>query len=441
MDDVCFSYNIFKTITISNRKDFQLMKLKSLKEGMYYKVVLILGSIASILWIAFVDTKPFSDFKYYYDLAIDIANGLPWGDTYTSVGYPIVLGGIFKLFGASLVKAKIFNLILAFVSNVCFLSILDKIEISEKSRKIIFTLFVFMPNNIFYNSILATEILFTTILLFTTNVYFSNVKYKYVYIGILTGLNTMIKPFFVAFSFAIFLVDLLKEKKLVISIKNSLIVFVIAMIVISPWLYRNTKLVGELTYVSNNGGIVLYINNNSQNNRGRWMAASDVEDSLVKTTEYKNANMTKKNKMLANSAKKWIKNHPVQFIELGFKRLFNTYFIGDDIVYSISGSSLSDYAKSKLYTITNNIRTIIFLPAIVYMLIYSIFILRSIVIGKTDMLNKFSVYSIVLFYMFTSIYFITEGQGRYAFPEIFIMIYYFYEFISFLILKYKEFRL
>lgn len=351
-----------------------------------------------------------------------------------------MLGGIFKLFGASVITAKIFNLILTFISNIFFISVLEKINISEKCRKVIFALFVFMPNNIFYNSILGTEILFTTILLMTTNVYFSNVKYKYVYIGILTGLNTMIKPFFVAFSFAVFLVDLLKEKKLLTSIKNSFIVFVIAMIVISPWIYRNTKLVGEFTYVSNNGGIVLYINNNSQNNKGRWMAASDVENSLVKTPEYKEANMTEKNKMLSKSAKEWIKSHPVQFVELGFKRLFNTYFVGDDIIYSTSGSGLSDYTKSNLYTITNNIRRIIFTPAIVYMLTYSIFILYSIVVGKTNVLNKFTLYAVVLFYMFTSIYFITEGQGRYAFPEIFIMIYCFYQMVRFLVLKYKEVR-
>lgn len=417
------------------------MKLESLKKDIYYKFVLILGLTASILWLAFVDTKPFSDFKYYYDLAVDIANGLSWGDTYTSVGYPIVLGGVFKLFGASLIKAKIFNLILAFISNICFLSILDKIDVSEKCRKIIFALFVFMPNNIFYNSILGTEILFTTILLITTNVYFSNVKYKYAYIGILTGFNTMIKPFFIAFAFAVLLVDLLKERKLARALKNSLIVFVICMVVISPWIYRNTKLVGEPTYVSNNGGIVLYINNNSQNNRGRWMAAADVENSIVKTKEYENANMTQKNKMLADSAKKWIKSHPIQFIQLGFKRLFNTYFVGDDITYSTSGSSLSDYEKSKLYTITNNTRNVIFVPAIIYILLYSILILNAIIVRGTDMLNKFSIYSVVLFYMFTSVYFLTEGQGRYAFPEIFIMIYCFYVFIKFAILKYKELRL
>lgn len=417
------------------------MQLESLKKDIYYKVVLITGLIASILWIVFVDTKPFSDFKYYYDLAVDIANGLPWGDTYTSVGYSIVLGGIFKLFGASVINAKVFNLILAFVSNICFLSILDKIDINEKGRKIIFALFVFMPNNIFYNSILATEILFTTILLITTNIYFSNIKYKYVYIGILTGLNTMIKPFFVVFALAVFLADLLKEKQLIISIKNSLIILIIAMTVISPWIYRNTKLVGEPTYVSNNGGIVLYINNNSQNDRGRWMAASDVENSIVITEEYKNANMTEKNKMLASSAKKWIKSHPIEFMKLGFKRLFNTYFVGDDIVYSTNGSTLSEYTKSILYSITNNIRNIIFVPAIIYILIYSVVILYAVIFRKVHILNKFRIYVIILFYMFTSIYFITEGQGRYAFPEIFIMVYCFYHFMSFAILKYKELRL
>lgn len=417
------------------------MKLKSLKEGIYYKSILMLGLIASILWVIFVDTKPFSDFEYYYGLAKDIANGLPWGDTYTSVGYPIILGGIFKLFGASLINAKIFNLVLSLIGNVCFLSILDKIDITEKSRKIIFALFVFMPNNIFYNSILATELIFTTLLLVATNIYFSDVKYKYVYIGILTGLNTMVKPFFIAFAFAIFLVDLIKEKKLLKSVKNSLVVIIICIMVIAPWIYRNTKFVGQPTYVSNNGGIVLYINNNSQNHVGRWMAASDVENSIVKTEEYKMANMTAKNKMLGKAAKQWIKSHPKEFIQLGFKRLFNTYCLGDDVSYSTYGTGLSDITKSKIYTITNSIRNIVFIPGITFILIYSILILKGIIVRGTEMLDKFSIYSVVLFFMFTTIYFITEGQGRYAFPEIFIMIYCFYQFVRLVILKYKELSL
>lgn len=127
----------------------------------------------------FVDTKPFSDFEYYYNLAVSIANGGEWGDTYTSVGYSIVLGGLFKLFGASLALGKIFNLVLTFWTSI-ILGILRKIKITERNRKIVFTLFVLFPNNIFFNSVLGTEILFTTLLLLLTYLYFSDIKYKYV---------------------------------------------------------------------------------------------------------------------------------------------------------------------------------------------------------------------------------------------------------------------
>ncbi|MTK14019.1 MAG: hypothetical protein F8N39_18745 [Clostridiaceae bacterium] len=248
----------------------------------------------------------------------------------------------------------------------------------------------------------------------------------------------MIKPFFIAIFFAIFIVEILKEKRATLAFKNSLIVLIVSIIVISPWIYRNTKLVGQFTYVSNNGGIVLYINNNSQNNIGRWMAASDVENSIVKTPEYEKANMTEKNKMLGDAAKKWIKSHPKEFLTLGFKRLYNTYFVSDDIMYSTYGSNLSDNTKTIIFSVANNIRNIIFTPAVLYILIYSIVILRAIVLRKTQLLDKFTLYIIVVFFMFTSVYFITEGQGRYAFPEIFIMIYCFYQFIKSALYKLKE---
>lgn len=417
------------------------MKNRIFSVDKYYKVVIALGMIVSILWILLVDTQPFSDFKYYYDLAVDIANGLPWGDTYTSVGYSIVLGGIFKVFGASILKAKIFNVILTFTANICFLSVLNNINIKDKKKKVIFTLFVFMPNNIFYNSILGTEILFTTIMLSITAIYFGEIKYKYVIIGFLVGLNTMVKPFFIVFSFAIFLLELISKKQLITSLKNALIILFMCIMVISPWIYRNSKLMGQFTYVSNNGGIVLYINNNSQNHKGRWMAAEDVENSLVKTEAYKQANMTEKNKMLSKSAKEWIKKHPGEFFILGSKRLLNTYFVGDDIVYSIHGSSLGESTKALIFGVTSNIRNVIFIPAVVYILFYSILILINIFKRNTDKLDKFHLYSIILFFMFTSVYFITEGQGRYAFPEIFIMVYFFVRFIKLMICTGKELRL
>lgn len=407
----------------------------------YYKIVIAVSIVLSILWITFIDTKPFSDFEYYYNLAVSIANGGEWGDTYTSVGYSIVLGGLFKLFGASLVLGKIFNLVLTFFGQVLFLGILRKIEITEKNRKIVFTLFVLFPNNIFFNSVLGTEILFTTLLLLLTYIYFSDIKYKYVILGILVGAITMVKPFFLLYAFAIFLVELLKEKSFLKPLKSGIIIGVIALITISPWLYRNTKYNGERTFVSNNGGIVLYINNNSQNNMGRWMSIYDVENSLAKTEEYKKASYTQKNRMLNKSAKEWIKCHPKEFVILGFKRLFNTYMVGDDVAYSVHGATnINDAFKVRLFAATNCIRNMVFIPAILYVLIYSIFILIQIIKGKTEKLNKFNLYSTILFYMFTSVYFITEGQGRYAFPLIFIIVYFWVYFVKHGILLFKELK-
>lgn len=414
------------------------MKNKDIKIDNYYKAVLISGIVTSILWVMLVNSKPFSDFDYYFNLATNIANGLPWGDTYTSVGYPIILGGIFKIFGSSIVVAKVFNLIITFGTNFCFLLLLLRLDLDEFDRKVLFTIFVFMPNNIVYNSILATELVFTFITLIAFYTYFGKNKYRFIIIGILTAVNTMIKPFFIAFFLAIFIVEMIKEKKFLISVKNSCLVLLVAIVMISPWIYRNTKLIGQLTYVSNNGGIVLYINNNSQNNMGRWMPASDVENSIVKTSQYENANMTEKNKMLGKAAKGWIKSHPKDFIVLGFKRLYNTYFVSDDIMYSTYGSNLSDVAKMRIYSIGNNIRNLIFAPAVLYILIYSVLILKAIILQRTEEINKFTLFCVVTFYMFTSVYFITEGQGRYAFPEIFIMIYCFYMCLRTVYCKIKE---
>ncbi len=401
---------------------------KYLKSENYYKITIILGIVLSILWIILVDTKLESDFKYYYEIAVDIANGLSWGDTYTSIGYSIVLGGIFKLFGASILKAKMFNIVLTFICYVCFLNILKKIDINEKDRRIIFALFVFFPNNIFYNSILATEILFTMILLIITLVYFTEWKYKYILIGILCGLNTMIKPFFLVFFFAIFLIEFIINKKFFRALKNSLIILIMASLVIAPWVYRNTKMMGQFTFVSNNGGIVLYINNNSENKFGRWMPVENVRNSIVKTKEYKVANATEKDKMLTKAAKNWIKTHPIRFIELGFERLLNNYCLGDDILYVAYGTGMKTYVIVILFILTNIIRNIIFIPAIIYISKKGFSILKTIIKRKNYELDKFELYNIVLFFMFSAIYFLTEGQGRYAFPEIFIMVYSFYYF-------------
>lgn len=389
----------------------------------FYRNITALGIILCAIWVLVVKTIPISDFSYYNTLAKQIANGGSIGDTYTSVGYAIILAGIYKLFGYNLIYGKVFNLILTFINYILFYKILNILNLSEKRKRLIYTIFILFPSNIFFNSLLGTEIIFTTILLLITLIYFKDVQGKYILIGILCGINTIIKPFFIIFFFAIFVVELINKTKVKKVLIHSFITLLVTLMVISPLVYRNTKLMGQFTFVSNNGGIVLYINNNSQNKWGRWMDASKVENSLVNTKEYKNSNPTKRNHMLADAAKKWIKAHPIGFIILGFKRLINTYFIGDDILFTLNGVNLNKYALYGVVILYNIIRNILFIPSVIIIVKESINILKALI--KNKHIDKFKLYALVCFYMFTSVYFITEGQSRYSFPFIFIIVYFF----------------
>ncbi|MCH3963294.1 MAG: hypothetical protein LKE46_03390 [Clostridium sp.] len=389
----------------------------------YYRKAALLGILMSILWLLLVNTQPFSDFAYYDGLARQIANGGLWGDTYTSVGYPIVLGFVYRIFGSSLTAAKIFNLMLTFVNYVLFYKILKKADLSEKKRRFIYGLFVVFPSNIFYNSILAGEILFTTILFLITYLYFYDVKYKYILIGILTATGAMIKPFFLGVFLLFFIVELSLKIKFLTVLKHSLIIFMISAIALSPWLYRNTRLMGQLTFISNNGGIVLYINNNSQNRYGMWMDAGNVDNSIVKKTEYISANATQKNKMLSRAAWKWIKAHPAEFIQLGFKRLFITYIGFSEIGYSFNGSNINPILKFIFIFYAYAVRYMIFIPALIMLLVYSIKTIKRFSSKKS--VDCYLIYNLICFYMFALVYFISEGQPRYSFPCTFVMIYFF----------------
>ena len=91
------------------------------------------------------------------------------------------------------------------------------------------------------------------------------------------------------FFLVIFILELTLKNRLLAVIKNSTTILVVSMLCLSPWIYRNTKLMGEFTFISNNSGIVLYINNNSQNVYGRCMPPTNVENSLVTKKDYINA--------------------------------------------------------------------------------------------------------------------------------------------------------
>ncbi|WP_425806011.1 ArnT family glycosyltransferase [Desulfitobacterium sp. Sab5] len=387
---------------------------------------LILGFLTGLIWIIGVPTRPFSDFLYYHELAQQIASGGVWGDTYTSVGYPIFLSIFYRAFGYSLFISKFVNLCLSLIMNLLafrLLYILVKVKRLQMAAWISFVLF---PVNIYYNGIIANEILFTTLLLLCINLYFSKIKYRYFLIGVITGINSLIKPFFPAFFGVVLLMELLVERKWRSALKNSGIILGMCILVITPWLFRNYLMMGEFTYISNNGGIVLYINNNSQNRNGSWMPATEVENTVVNRPEYILANATEKNKMLSQAAKQWIIHHPVDFMVLGLKRIGNTYLGLADIKNSFNGSQLPLWVRTLLGIGVDLIRIPFYWIGFGSICGFSFYYLTKFQFRsfKQHYLNREELFLLLVFWMFTGIYFITEGQARYAFPLNFVIIYF-----------------
>lgn len=404
------------------------------KDKLFYRIVLALSFLLSVIWVLAVDTIPVSDFNYYHELAQQIAQGGQWGDTYTTVGYPIVLGFLYKLFGANWHVAEVLNIVLTLANNLLLLKVLDQSRLREGVRRAVFVLFALFPAVIYYNSLVGTEIMFTTVLLLTTVVYLSSIRYKYLLLGVLTAVNTMIKPFFILYFLVIFLTELLESpedrrsfsRTFTRAFTRAAIILVVALFVLSPWLYRNYRLNGEFSWVSNNAGIVLYINNNSQNIRGGWMPADQVENSPVTAPEYLNANWTEKNKILSQAAKEWIITHPREFINLGIKRLTLTYKgEGDDIYFAFYGSSVSPEWQAKIYQLNEIVRIPVFMLGVFSILVHSLLLLFK--LFKKEKTSSFESYLLILFYMFAGTYFLTEGQSRYAFPTLWILIYFFWQ--------------
>lgn len=394
----------------------------------FYGAVLLLSLAAGLTWLLLVPSQPFSDFQYYHELATQIAQGGPWGDTYTAVGYPIFLALFYWLLTPALWVAKAVNLLLLCLNNWLASGILRRLPLPERVRRTVFLVFALFPINLYYTSIVGTELFFTSLLMTLLWLYLGELRSKYIWMGLLTGVASMVKPFFPGFFLVLLLTEGVVTRRFWAAAGKSLLVLALAGLVLAPWLYRNYRLVGEFTYISNNGGIVLYINNNSQNTTGGWMPAADVANTLVTTAEYQAANMTERNRMLSQAAKLWIKAHPEEFLVLGLKRLCRTFLLPSDIYYSLHGAGVAPATEYRLTRAVEWVRIPVYVGGCLAALLASLRYLWWLLAGRLPRQNgdqsRAEIALLLVCWMFTAVYFLTEGQSRYAFPLIFPLAYF-----------------
>jgi len=235
-------------------------------------LILTTSFLVRIAWIGLVPASPVSDFAWYHQRGLEIAagkgyqvNGTP--TAYWPIGYPAFLGLIFRVFGPSLTAAKLANVFLYMGVLLLSYRLASYLFRSDVVGRLTVLFLSFYPNHIAYSSLLSCETLFLFLLLLgvwllvTSRERPAAVSLS----GAVLGLACLVKPQALFVPAVIlagshFLSGKRPDLRHFFSVLVLCYVFVGA--VISPWIVRNYAVFGSMVFVSNNGGVTLFIGNN-----------------------------------------------------------------------------------------------------------------------------------------------------------------------------------
>jgi 4-amino-4-deoxy-L-arabinose transferase-like glycosyltransferase len=238
-----------------------LSKLRDLPPPLL--VILALGLGIRIAFVSFHHRPLISDEKEYDQLAYNIAsqgsysyNGDP--TAYRPVGYPAVVGLIYFVAGHQPGIVKVLQAVLDAILPLILFQLLS--GFNQQTRLLAAAFWAFYPPAILYSNFLLSESSFTFLLALSLLFLFKfNLQKKALALltGILIGILALMRPSFLLFlallPFMFFALRFPVQRLWWIGLGTLLLV--------APWVVRNSITVGSVT-LSSNGGINLLIGNN-----------------------------------------------------------------------------------------------------------------------------------------------------------------------------------
>ncbi|MBE5813181.1 MAG: hypothetical protein E7314_05975 [Clostridiales bacterium] len=419
------------------------------KDWIFLVAVMLITTFIKIWFIINIPLKPVYDFETLYKVAVNLfngngftLNGYEWG--FQSYGYPLILSLFFRLVNSSSIfTAKVFNVIISTLTLPVLFFIFNKVF---KNKKIVYGLFIlssFLPNMITYNNVLGTEILsvflLSVLICLLVHLNEKNKKWNLVLQGLVCGILSLVKPFFMAYPVVILWILFMHKKDVKKLLKRAVWLITGFLVVLIPSIIKNYNQFGEFIPISYNGGFTLFVNNNSQNSSGSWMNASKVESSKefeqnlrdvgyelkvdAKTEKEQCLRNPKASGVFKNEAIKWIINNPIEFITLGFLRIKNVLFSGaNDIqLWSFEAATLNrlNIQEHRVFMIFMGVANSLVCTLSIAFFVVLFANIKNVFLEKTN-LNKLIVLWTLLF--FCAVYFVIEGQARYNFPMLFLMV-------------------
>ncbi len=290
---------------------------------------ILLHILCSVLFIFITgDNFKYWDEKDYHTISSNIIEKgkfSRYGDVNNACrppGYPFFLATLMIL-SKNVIFIKLIQLCLYYLSAFLIYKITFLIRHNHNISLLSSVLFLLYPSILYIVNTLYPQILYMFLFLLLMYLLLLKSKSIYIYsiIGIINGFLIFVIPIHILFlPIIIFLIWKLNNKS---NLYKSIIVFLLTIIVLLPWSWRNYKIFQEFVFISTNGGQNLLCGNSPKTkpNSGTTTNISEYIDENV----IKNLNQAKLDRYYREKALSFIKQKPLHYIGLYFKKFLN-YF-------------------------------------------------------------------------------------------------------------------
>ena len=314
--------------------------------------IILLNIIIQTIILFTVQTIPFSDSKYYIEagqrLFLTGSYVSPNGNltSFWPVGLPAYLAFLEYLTPHYILVAKLINIIIS-SSFIVVIYLLFKNELSKKGLFLLLLGFTLFPNNLFSANTIMTDYPFS-FLLWVAILLSLSLKHSYwriILISIILGVISYLRPLGLLLPL-IFAVYLVNKYGLMSSLKKIILMFVVFLLMLAPWIYRNYNLNHTFVPISTNGGFN-FLMGNHVNSSGCVNFDFSYQDSLSEVKASQEAYFKGMDDIIS---------HPVKSILRLPTKIFFSYYRGDSsITWALkeTENKISTIILSSVFFITN----------------------------------------------------------------------------------------
>ena len=289
--------------------------------------IIAIGLVVRLVWFFAFPAEMVSDSATYVELANRLITGRNFetADTfsYWPPGYPLFL----YLVHLGSIEVSVNSLLVVNLSLFILTSILIFIVVKEhfsrSSAMVALVIFAIIPSLISLAGLAYKENVIIFLLLLSLRVYFSKgfafSPIKFCLVGFILGVASLIQPGLLLFVFVFIFTEIVRGISLSLFVKRFFAMLIAMLITISPWTIRNYFVFDEFVLISTNGGSNFYRANNELATGG-YIKQGKIDLNHLSELE--------QNREGSRLAKKWIKENPVDFLQLSFKK--TVLFLGDD---------------------------------------------------------------------------------------------------------------